>query len=151
MKLMEPFKTELDMQTGRLRPVGQIIQRRLSDMAHLYADAGAVSRILTREGDRLIYEVQAVNLPEEAGQVLHSTTILFPGRVGEEGGQVDAVVDRPREPGVVVAGQPPDHLVDLAAGVALALDLRDVERVDVGERNGEDPVHGYCINREFPL
>jgi len=84
MKLMEPFKTELDLQTGVLEPVGHTSQRHLSDMRHMYADMDAVDEILAQEGDRLIYEVRAVDLPEEEGQVLHSTTIIYPGRVGEE-------------------------------------------------------------------
>jgi len=84
MKLMEPSQTTLDMQTGVLQPAGQIMQRHLSDMDRMYADADAANRILQAEGDRLIYEVYAVDLPEEEGQVLHSTTIIYPGRVGEE-------------------------------------------------------------------
>lgn len=69
MKLMEPFATELDFQTGVLQPVKQVLQRRLSDMRGLYADLGAVGRILKEEGDRLIYEVCVVDLPEEQGLV----------------------------------------------------------------------------------
>jgi glucose-6-phosphate isomerase len=84
MKLMEPFKTVLDMQTGTLQPVGQIIQRHLSDMRRMYANTEAVDQILEKEGDRLIYEVYTLDLPEEEGQVLYCTTIIYPGRVGAE-------------------------------------------------------------------
>jgi glucose-6-phosphate isomerase len=84
MKLMEPFKTMLDMQTGTLKPVGQIIRRHLSDMRRMYADREVANRILKQEGDRLIYEVYASDLPEEEGQLLYCTTIIYPGRVGQE-------------------------------------------------------------------
>ena len=84
MKPMEPFATELDMQTGLLQPVGHIVKRCLSDMRCMYADVDAVEQILAEEGDRLIYEVHAVDLPEEEGQVHHSTTIIHPGHIGEE-------------------------------------------------------------------
>lgn len=84
MKPMEPFSVELDMQSGIIRPAGQVIRRYLSDMRQVYADAGAVNRILEQEGDRLIYEVYASDLPEEAGHVLYGTTVLYPGRVGAE-------------------------------------------------------------------
>lgn len=84
MKLMEPFKTKLNMQTGILQPVGQVIQRHLSDMQGMFADDDATQQILEREGDRLIYVVYVVELPEEAGQVLHCTTVIHPGRVGNE-------------------------------------------------------------------
>ncbi len=84
MALMEPFTTHLNLQTGVIHPVRKVLQRRLSDMRHMYADEDAYRHILQTEGDRLIYEVYPVDLPEEAGQVLQSTTIIHPGRVGDE-------------------------------------------------------------------
>jgi glucose-6-phosphate isomerase len=84
LSMLEPFGTLLNMQTGTLQPVGRIIRRNLSDMRQMYADAEAASRILEQEGDRLIYEVHAVNLPEDEGMLLYSTTIIHPGRVGDE-------------------------------------------------------------------
>ncbi len=84
MTLMQPFKTELDLKTGVIQPVRQIIRRYLSDMRGMYADAEAEARIFKEEGNRLIYEVYAIDLPEEEGQVLHSTTVLYPGQIGDE-------------------------------------------------------------------
>jgi glucose-6-phosphate isomerase len=84
MDFMEPFKTVLNMDTGALQPVGNILQRRLSDMHSMFADAEALAKILAREGDRLIYEVYAVDLPETEGLLLYSTTIIYPGRIGAE-------------------------------------------------------------------
>ncbi len=84
MKLMQPFKTELGLTTGVIEPVDQVIQRTLSNMRGMYADDAAHARILAHEGDRLIYEVYPVNIPEEEGQVLHSTTVLYPGKIGDE-------------------------------------------------------------------
>jgi glucose-6-phosphate isomerase len=84
MGVMEPFSTMLDMGTGALQPAGRVMRRRLSDMRGMYADREAVSRVLDEEGDRLIYEVQAADLPEREGLVLYSTTIIYPGRIGAE-------------------------------------------------------------------
>ncbi len=85
MALIEPFATQLDLQTGKLSPVTRIVQRRLSDMRGMYADTQAENQIIAQEGDRLIYEVYtATELPEEEGQVLHCTTIIYPGKVGDE-------------------------------------------------------------------
>jgi glucose-6-phosphate isomerase len=53
-------------------------------MRGMYADDDAMARIFNNEGNRLIYEVYPVDLPEEEGQVLYSTTIIYPGRIGEE-------------------------------------------------------------------
>jgi glucose-6-phosphate isomerase, archaeal len=98
MALMEPFSTTLDLRTGLLTPAGERIQRRLSDMRDMYADDEAIGRILHEEGDRLIYEVYIVDLPQEVGHVLHCTTVIHPGRIGEEyhmtKGHFHAVRDR---------------------------------------------------------
>ncbi len=83
-ELMEPFKVQINMQTGVHQPKGQIIQRLLSDLRHMYTDAAAVNQILDEKGDCIIYEVYAADLPEAEGQVLYCTTIIYPGRVGDE-------------------------------------------------------------------
>lgn len=85
MTLIEPFNTILDMQHGTLQPAGQVIQRRLSDMRNMYFDRSAYEQIMAEEGDRLIYEVyNAPELPKTEDQLLHCTTLIYPGRVGQE-------------------------------------------------------------------
>ncbi len=81
---MEPFRIQIDLRSGVFRPDGRPTQRRLSDMRHAFADTEAVSRLMAAEGDRLIYEFYAADVPEEAGQVFYGTTIIYPGRVGNE-------------------------------------------------------------------
>jgi glucose-6-phosphate isomerase len=81
---VEPFKTELNLQTGVMQPVGHVIQRCLSGLRDLYADPEAVSEIIAEEGDRLIYEVHVADLPEREGLVLFCTTVIYPGQVGDE-------------------------------------------------------------------
>jgi len=81
---MEPFASHLDFQSGALRPAGRVLQRRLSEIKGIYHNQEAVARILEREGDRLIYEVYPAELPEQEGHVLHGSTILYPGRVGDQ-------------------------------------------------------------------
>ena len=85
MTLMRPFKTDLGLTTGIIEQVAdKRIIRKLSDMQGMYADTEATDKILAEEGDRLIYAVYPVDLPEEEGQVLHSTTVIYPGRIGNE-------------------------------------------------------------------
>ena len=104
MNLIEPFKTEIDFATGALSPKRNIIRRRLSDMNLMYADRDEAMRILSDEGDRLIYEVQGVELPDEEGQIPHCTTRILPGRVGDEYHMTKGHYHARREQGEVYFG-----------------------------------------------
>jgi glucose-6-phosphate isomerase, archaeal len=84
MNIMQPFKTEINLQSGVFAPRRQIIKRTLSQMKTMFADSDAVAHILASEGDRLIYDVHVTQLPEEDGQILHCTTIIYPGQIGGE-------------------------------------------------------------------
>ena len=104
MRYIKPFVTEVDFVSGALSSPGYVIQRKLSDMAAIYADEAAVSRILAQEGDRLIYEVQGVELPAEEGQIPHCTTRITPGRVGDEFHMTNGHYHARREQGEVYFG-----------------------------------------------
>ena len=83
MNQIQPFGLQSNFGNGIIAGALRT-QRRLSDMRRLYTDVAAVEQILEREGDRLIYEVYTAELPEDEGQVLYCTTVIQPGRVGEE-------------------------------------------------------------------
>ena len=104
MRLIQPFKTEIDFQTGILTPQRRMQQRRLSDMQAMYADKDAAARILAEEGNRLIYEVQGVELPEEEGQIPHCATRILPGRIGDEYHMTKGHYHARREQGEVYFG-----------------------------------------------
>jgi glucose-6-phosphate isomerase len=84
MELMRPFTRMLDMTSGVLQPADIIVRRYLSDMVGMYSDAEAERQILDQEGDRLIYEVYGTDLPEGRDLVHFCTTIIYPGRIGDE-------------------------------------------------------------------
>ena len=73
-------------------------------MASMYADGDEAARILAAEGDRLIYEVQGVELPEEEGQIPHCTTRITPGRIGVEYHMTKGHYHARREQGEVYFG-----------------------------------------------
>ena len=104
MGYLKPFVTEIDFASGALSAPGYVIQRKLSDMAGMYADGDKAAQILAREGDRLIYEVQGVALPAEEGQIPHCTTRITPGRIGAEYHMTKGHYHARREQGEVYFG-----------------------------------------------
>ena len=104
MTLIQPFVTEIDFVSGLFTPRRGIIQRRLSDMAGMYADRDEAARILDEEGDRLIYDVHTVELPVEEGQIPHGATRILPGDVGGEFHMTKGHYHARREQGEVYFG-----------------------------------------------
>ena len=104
MSLITPSKTEVDFASGALSRADYTIQRKLSDMATMYADRDEAARILAQAGDRLIYEVQGVELPEEEGQIPHCTTRITPGDIGGEFHMTKGHYHARREQGEVYFG-----------------------------------------------
>ena len=104
MNLIQPSKTEVDFASGVLSRADYTIQRKLSDMAAMYADRDEAARILVEEGDRLIYEVRGVELPVEEGQIPHCTTRITPGEIGGEFHMTKGHYHARREQGEVYFG-----------------------------------------------
>lgn len=77
-----PFTAAVDAD-GRLRPATSTVERRLSHMRGMYRDADAEAAALAG-GDPLIYEVYQYDTPAFAGELIPCTTVLQPGRVGDE-------------------------------------------------------------------
>lgn len=77
--MLEPFQTELDTRTGALRPERRVTERRLRDLRGLFLEP-----IDEREAERLAYTVSEIPAPADAANLMSSTTVLEPGRVGEE-------------------------------------------------------------------
>ena len=82
MDFSEPLGLTID-EVGRLSPATSTVVRRLSDMRGMYADHAAESRLIDA-GDALVYEVFQWDVPPVIGELFVCTTILQPGRVGDE-------------------------------------------------------------------
>ncbi|MCR4401577.1 MAG: glucose-6-phosphate isomerase [Firmicutes bacterium] len=83
VSLRQPFNTRLDFTAGAIIPEGAKVVRRLGDMRDMYQDREAVQRLLDG-GDPLIYVVHNVEVPEDSGELQHCTSVVYPGRVGDE-------------------------------------------------------------------
>ena len=85
MSDIKPFVLDFDLisgfcKSGKVKPM----QRRVSNMVSQFADEAA-ARALVENGDPLLYEFYGLDLPEDDPGVLQfGTTILYPGKVGEE-------------------------------------------------------------------
>ncbi len=66
-----------------LSKTATVTPRRLSQMKDMYADAGACADLL-RDGDPLVYEFYEMGAPDNAGDLAFGTSIVYPGKVGEE-------------------------------------------------------------------
>ncbi|MEM1907693.1 MAG: glucose-6-phosphate isomerase family protein [Thermosphaera sp.] len=80
---MEPFSSLLDWATGEITPCSHVVTRRISDMEGMYLDREATQRLIL-EGNPVVYRVFNVPVPEEYGHLQHCTSIVFPGKVGDE-------------------------------------------------------------------
>jgi glucose-6-phosphate isomerase len=94
---MMPFTKMVNLQNGII-PEAVVVQKRyLSDLKGLYADGAAEAALMSQ--NPLIYEVyEATDNPKVVGQLLYSTTVIHPGKVGNEyfftKGHYHALADR---------------------------------------------------------
>lgn len=80
--IVKPFALDFDLTTG-LSKARQSTKRPLSKMKGMYADNTAFEAAV-QNNDPLIYEFYELDLPETAGDLLFGTSILYPGKVGNE-------------------------------------------------------------------
>lgn len=76
------FLVDFDLKTG-FSDTAQTTKRTLSQMKDMFCDSKAASAILESE-DPLIYEFHELGCPEREGDLAFGTTILYPGKVGNE-------------------------------------------------------------------
>ncbi len=76
------FSLDFDLITG-LSKNAQSTPRRLSQMAAMYQDQEAAAEMI-RDNDPLVYEFYELGCPERAGDLAFGTTLIYPGKVGNE-------------------------------------------------------------------
>lgn len=81
-KLVEPIATQFTLDPLTFRPSGRRL-RMLSDMVGLYVDKQTAEAMLA-DGDQVMYEMLVVDVPETKGHLLHSVTVMYPGKIGDE-------------------------------------------------------------------
>lgn len=98
MNVMEPVSLRVDVAAGTLAGGSGRYQKRLSDLAGLYADEAAFAALLA-EGDPVVYAVEDLKPSTAAGDMIFGVTRMAPGTVGAEyfvtRGHIHARANRP--------------------------------------------------------
>lgn len=76
------FLVDFDIKTG-FSKTAETTKRYLSQMKDMFCDTQAAAEMLKTE-DTLVYEFHELGCPERAGDLAFGTTILYPGKVGNE-------------------------------------------------------------------
>lgn len=76
------FLVDFDLESGKSKKA-ETTKRYLSQMKDMFNDVEAAHKILESD-DPLIYEFHELGCPERAGDLAFGTTILYPGKVGNE-------------------------------------------------------------------
>jgi len=76
------FIVDFDKETGK-SAAAKPTKRLLSQMAGMYADDAAQAAMIAA-GDPMVYEFYELGAPEDAGDIAAGTSIVYPGKVGNE-------------------------------------------------------------------
>lgn len=79
---VNPFSIYFDLKNGQSND-RKITKRNLSNMKGMFADEKALDELIKKE-DSLIYEFFELDMPDAPGDLLFGTSILYPGKVGNE-------------------------------------------------------------------
>lgn len=82
MTLMMPLSVDFDVRTGQ-SSTREPIRRPLSTLKGYFHDRAAFDAAMS-DGDPMVYEYFDMGVPETVGNVAYGTTILQPGRIGDE-------------------------------------------------------------------
>jgi glucose-6-phosphate isomerase, archaeal len=76
---LEPFTTALELASGALEPERKRTERTLADLDGLY-----LAQVPAERRDELTYRVSEIPVPVSNSNLASSTTVIEPGKVGEE-------------------------------------------------------------------
>ena len=84
-ELFQPLRVDIFAETGFVGPEQSTTSfgRHLSEMRGMYQDLPATEALIA-EGDPLLYQVYGADVPDAAPHMLFGTTVIYPGKVGDE-------------------------------------------------------------------
>jgi glucose-6-phosphate isomerase len=78
-----PISIQYHFDSGLIDPSNQVVNRRVSDLAEMFADQQAVQAII-QDGDRLVYDIQYYPFITTKSDMALGVTRIQPGKVGVE-------------------------------------------------------------------
>ncbi len=94
-----PTAHSIDPATGTMTGATGRYEKRLRDLAGIYADDTAFADAVAQGGDRVVYYVHETRPAAAHGDLIFGTTFMEPGRIGDEffvtRGHIHAVANRP--------------------------------------------------------
>lgn len=94
-----PTSHAIDSLTGGMGSASGSYQKRIKDLAGIYADSDAFARIVSDQGDDIAYTVHDVRPAQKQSDLIFGTTFMTPGQVGAEyfmtRGHIHATANRP--------------------------------------------------------
>jgi glucose-6-phosphate isomerase len=78
-----PMRLQVDLTSGEFAPFAESYERRLSQIADLFSDQGAVQHTL-QGGDPIVYEVHTRPFVTSLSDFTFAVTRIYPGKVGDE-------------------------------------------------------------------
>ena len=99
MPFQEPVQTVVSLLTGELAGASRRYQKRIRDLDGLYLDQPAFASLAASRREEVAYEVYEFRPNENPGDLIFGTSILYPGKVGDEyfmtRGHIHPKSDRP--------------------------------------------------------
>ncbi|WP_343664218.1 glucose-6-phosphate isomerase [Paraburkholderia tropica] len=99
MQWPEPRSFDVNLETGLMTGTDSHYQKRLGDLAGLYADAAAFDALAAARADEVVYDVTDHRPNAEPGDLITGVTRMSAGKVGKEffmtRGHIHANIDRP--------------------------------------------------------
>lgn len=79
---LNPFTLNFDLVSGLAKSINST-KRKLSNMRNMFFNTAILDEMLAA-GDEMVYEFYELGLPDDAGDVAFGTSIVNPGKVGNE-------------------------------------------------------------------
>ena len=84
MKWIAPESSQVFSENGKLLNANGRYKKHFSDLEGLYEDEESFSRMLPEWSEKVVYQVEDHRASEQPGDLIYGTTVMMPGKVGNE-------------------------------------------------------------------